>query len=134
MTPIGISPAISALAKSSTINMNKAPISIDVGSKALKFGPTRNLVMCGMTRPTQPIIPQRATEEAVSSVEQITIARRRRPVFMPMDWTQGALHEVLILPYEFYPKKQGDSVFASPKSPKDHNNSQTHYSQLNFYL
>lgn len=64
----GISLAVKVLERISTTIINHPPNAIDNGIVFLVFLPTSNLAMCGITNPTHPIVPEKATVVAVSNV------------------------------------------------------------------
>lgn len=70
----GISALIDAREIVSTANKKKAPKTMANGSKRWLLGPTSILEKCGITRPTQPIVPLMQTEQAVRTVAHRIIA------------------------------------------------------------
>src|SRR6516225_7352067 len=54
-----------------------------VGSSREKLGPTAMRAICGMTRPTQPMMPETATALAVISVAAPITRSRRHPASTP---------------------------------------------------
>src|SRR5688500_19109688 len=82
-TPGGTSIVASVRQSVSTASMKPAPISMASGSRRPKSGPTSRRAACGISRPTQPMMPLKATTEAVISVAQATTSVRRRRVSTP---------------------------------------------------
>ena len=70
----GISALVNVLDNISTTIIKPAPKLIHKGIVCLVFLPTNCLTICGITNPTQLIVPQNATDKAVSKVD-ITIIK-----------------------------------------------------------
>ena len=85
-TLIGSSYTEADLAISSMINKNKLPISADTGNSFRESLPTINLVIWGITRPTQLIPLVIATAEDVSRVAHVTVIVRNTKMFSPIDF------------------------------------------------
>src|SRR6185437_14066498 len=75
-TPGGISMGKAVRQSVSTTSMNAAPSTIESGSTRANAAPASSRAACGITRPTQPMVPASATEPAVASVAQ-TITMKR---------------------------------------------------------
>ena len=82
--PIGISVARRFLDTLSTTSRNAAPSSIVAGTRYRWSLPTILRARCGITSPTQPIMPLTDTLDAVTSVEQSTTISRSRLGCTPM--------------------------------------------------
>ena len=71
MIPIGISIGlINVRLTKSAKQINNAPAKAESGIKARWFGPMINRKMCGITNPTNPMIPEKATVAPTIAVEQ----------------------------------------------------------------
>ena len=71
--PTGISAEVRLRAIQSMIIMKEAPSAAETGIRRLLLLPTSILPICGMTSPTQPIVPEMHTELAVTKVAPPTI-------------------------------------------------------------
>src|SRR4051794_15978501 len=82
-TPGGTSIVAIVRQSVSTPRRNAAPRSMASGSNRPKSGPTSSRAACGMSSPTQPMIPLTATAAAVIKVAAATISVRSLPVSAP---------------------------------------------------
>ena len=82
--PMGISVAVRQRAMLSTSSRKAAPNRQDMGISLRQSLPTMRRLRCGITSPTQPIIPDTDTAAAVSTVDERITARRSRSVCTPM--------------------------------------------------
>lgn len=81
--PNGISEAKNVLQHMSTSTKKAAPMRRDAGRTILLSGPKRKRAICGMIKPTQPIIPAIATTEEVKRVAQTIFIIRKRSTCTP---------------------------------------------------
>lgn len=81
---MGISTAVRHRARLSTSSRNAAPNSMDMGSSQRQSLPTIRRLRWGMTSPTQPIMPDTDTADAVSTVADRITVSRSRSVCTPM--------------------------------------------------
>lgn len=83
--PMGISEKAIVLEIVSEIVRNIAPRSMDAGIVFFVLHPISILVIWGITRPTQPMTPDIATEEATMTTVKTITAVRRSFVFTPRE-------------------------------------------------
>ena len=68
-TPIGSSTGFNSVRATRSASIkNTAPPNNDAGSKRLWSGPTIMRTMCGVTRPTKPIVPPMETQTPISAL------------------------------------------------------------------
>ena len=79
----GISATVNVRVAVSTSSMKMPPMRPAVGISFVLFGPTHIRAKCGMTRPTQPMVPEMHTELAVIRVAQAMAIFRMTLILAP---------------------------------------------------
>ncbi len=72
-----------SLATTEEPTRRKAPAKAESGIRKRWSSPTKPRAICGATRPMKPIVPVKATAEAVSTDIRINIRNRIAPTFSP---------------------------------------------------
>ena len=106
-TPMGSSMGLSSVrAARSASSRNTAPENIEAGSSFLWFGPATMRAMCGITRPTKPIVPPTDTHTPMStetatrmtSLTRLTSTPTYRALSSPMAKALSSLAQRRMIP------------------------------------
>lgn len=86
----GISEVMAALDRVSMTSRKRAPRRAETGSILWLFGPTMSREKWGITSPTQPMVPETHTEQAVMTVAEKMTAYRSQPELEESIWASSS--------------------------------------------
>ena len=90
---IGISDAVTVLARSSTSRMKPDPNNIDIGMEVSWLTPAVRRAMWGMTSPTQETVPDTLTQQEVMRVATTIRTGRNSLTFTPREVASSSPNE-----------------------------------------